>query len=263
MNIPGLRPLKSATPFRARGGRLSRVLLAAVLLGSGGAAGCAMLTPMPGPPPYHVALSPGYNPAVQRRLLVMPLVGLEGDPVAATMITDALLNELRTVGPFEVVFAAPAPCPMCAPPRPLYPAEEELATLVEHHRPDAFVFVTVTTYSPYPPQELGLSLRVVGAYDRQTLASIDTVRYAAQDVPFSNGDCTFAHPADDLLIADAAVAASSPRQFAQLVAKHIAHALAMDPLPTRTTESGWSILPGPGRSLGWFGHSPRIRAAPR
>ena len=243
--------------------RWSRVLLTAALLSCAGGSGCAMITPMPGPPPYHVILSPEFDPAVQHRLLVMPVVGLESDPVAATMITDALLNELRTVGPFEVLFAAPAPGLACEPPPPPYPSESELATLIEQHQPDAFVFLTVTTYSPYPPQELGLSLRVVGAYDRQTLASIDTVRYAAQDVPFSNGDCPIGHPADDLLIADAAFAGSSPRQFAQLVTKHVAHALAMDPLPTRTTESGWSILPGPGRSLGLFGHSPKNRAAPQ
>lgn len=256
------RPRRTQPRSAERRRRSMRLLLAALVLGCAGGSGCAMITPMPGPPPYHVVMSPQYDPALQHRLLVMPIVGLEGDPVAATMITDALLNELRTVGPFEVLFVNPGPRPACEPPPPLYPAETELATLIDQHQPDALVFVTVTTYSPYPPQELGLSLRVVGAYDRQTLVSIDTVRYAAQDVPFSNGDCTFGHPADDLLIADAAVAGSSPRQFAQLVSKHIAHALALDPLPTRTTKLGWSILPGPSRALGWFGHSPKAHAGP-
>lgn len=255
--------MSAARSRRAEGRRFrARQLLAGVALACACGSGCAMITPMPGPPPYHVVMAPEYDPAVQHRLLVMPLVGLEGDPVAATMITDSLLNELRTVGPFEVLFADPGPCPACEPPPPLYPAETELATLIEQHQPDALVFVTVTAYSPYTPQELGISLRVVGAYNRQTLVSIDTVRYASQDVPFSNGDCTFGHPADDLLIAESAVAGSSPRQFAQLVSKHIAHALALDPLPTRTTEMGWSILPGPSRTLGWFGHTRNMHGGP-
>jgi hypothetical protein len=236
------------------------VLIAACL--SCGGSGC-VFNAMPAPPPYRVVLGPGYNPKVQHRLLFMPIVGLEGDPVATKLVTDALVNELRTVGPFEVVMAAPPLCPDCAPPPPPFPTEAELAALVARHRPDAFVFVTVASYSPYPPLELGLSVRVVSAIDRQTLASIDTVRYAAQDIPFSNGDCTFAHEADDLLLADAAIAGSSPRLFARHVAMHVAHALALDPLPLEPTVSSWSILPKLGQSPESCERSPRSPAAPR
>ena len=113
--------------------------------------------------------------------------------------------------------------------------------------PDALVFVTVTSYSPYPPLEIGLSVRVVNAADRQTLASLDTTRYAEQDIPFSNGDCVVAHPAEDLLTTDAAIAHSSPREFVRYVSMHVAHALALDPLPLPPTATGLglSILPKP------------------
>jgi len=247
---------------------LRRASLASLLLIAGAvmcvAPGC-ITAPLPGPPPYRVVLGAGYDPTIQHRLLLMPIVGLEADPVATEMITAALFNELRTVGPFNIVLAPATPCPACEPPPPLQPTEEQLAALIAQHRPDALVFVTVSSYSPYPPLELGLSVRVVSAIDRQTLASIDTTRYAAQDIPFSNGDCVVAHPADDLLLADAAVAASSPRQFVRYVSMHVAHALALNPLPlARTaTESGWSILPGPGRSRGSCEHSPRSHAVPQ
>lgn len=265
MNLHG-----GASTSRASVGRASRTgrwacaarrwLVAASLAGVG-TAGC-MTVPLPGPPPYRVVLAPGYDPAVQHRLLLMPLVGL-GDPVAAEMITEVLFNELRTVGPFEVVMPEPKPCPACEPPPSPYPTEAELAELVAQYQPDAFVFVTVTSYSPYPPLELGLAVRVVGAFDRQTLASIDTTRLAVQDIPFSNGDCTFAHDADDLLLADAAVAGSSPRQFARHVSLHVAHALALDPLPVPPSGSGWLALPKPDPSRGWFGHWPKSHAVPQ
>jgi hypothetical protein len=245
-----------------RPSRLRMNLMLALAACFAGIQGC-VIAPLPGPPPYHVILAPGYDPAVQHRLLIMPIVGLEGDAVASGMITDAIVNELRAIGPFEVVMADPIPCPTCAPPPPLFPSEQDLALLMERHRPDAFVFVTVNRYSPYPPLELGLSVRVVGAYDRQTLASIDTLRNAAQDIPFSNGDCTVSHPAEDLLLADAAVTSSSPTLYARHVAMYVAHALALKPLPSPATESGWSILPKPGRSHGWFAHSPKNHAAPQ
>lgn len=230
--------------------RTARLLLVAACLGSPMNSGC-MTVPLAGPPPYRVVLGPGYDPAVHHRLLLLPIVGLD-DPVATGMITEVLFNELRTVGPFEIVLAEPKPCTACEPPPSPYPTEEELAQLAGLHRPDAFLFVTVTSYSPYPPLELGLSIRVVSAAERRTLASIDTTRYAAQDVPFSNGDCAFAHDADDTIVANANLASSSPREFVRLVSMHVAHALALDPLPMPTTGSNWSILQGPGQSPVWF-----------
>lgn len=230
-------------------------------LGAGLAPGCFTL-PLPGPPPYRVVLGPGYDPVIHHRLLLMPIAGLDADPVAAEMITGALYNELRTVGPFEVVMAPARLCPACEPPPPPFPSDEELSALIAAHRPDALVFVTIASYSPYPPLELGISVRVVSALDRQTLASIDTTRYAAQDIPFSNGDCAVAHPADDLLLASAASASSSPRQFVRYVSMHIAHALALDPLPLPTTGSGWLVLPKPGPSPESCEHSPKSHVAP-
>lgn len=243
--------------------RASRAWLLMIAGLSGGVLpGCAS-PPLPAPPPYKVVLGAGFDPAIQRRLLLMPLVGLEGDPVASEMITGALFNELRTVGPFEIVMAPATPCPACEPPPPPFPSEQQLAELIAVHQPDALVFVTINSYSPYPPLELGLSVRVVSALDRQTLASIDTTRYAVQDIPFSNGDCAVAHPADDLLLANAALAGTSPRQFVRYVSMHVAHALALDPLPLPPTGSGWSTLLKPRRSPGSCGHSPKTHAARR
>lgn len=248
-----MRPCLHASSQRLSAGRVGRrvgfpAMLLLTLIGLGAPlTGCAS-APLPGPPPYRVILGPGYDPAIHHRLLLMPPVGLEADPVAVSMIADILYNELRTVGPFEIVLAPPVICPACEPPPPPFPSEQQLAELAAVHRPDAFVFVTINSYSPYPPLELGLSVRVVSAADRQTLASIDTTRYAAQDIPFSNGDCSVAHPADDLLLTNAAAASSSPRQFVRHVAMHVAHALALDPLPIPSTGLDWSILPRPRQS---------------
>ncbi|MFO1093782.1 MAG: hypothetical protein U0992_10795 [Planctomycetaceae bacterium] len=221
--------------------RTARLLLVAACLGSPMNSGC-MTVPLAGPPPYRVVLGPGYDPAVHHRLLLLPIVGLD-DPVATGMITEVLFNELRTVGPFEIVLAEPKPCTACEPPPSPYPTEEELAQLAGLHRPDAFLFVTVTSYSPYPPLELGLSIRVVSAAERRTLASIDTTRYAAQDVPFSNGDCAFArrrrHDRGERESRQ-----QQPAEFVRLVSMHVAHVLALDPLPLPTTGSNWSILQG-------------------
>lgn len=249
--------------MNARRSRFGGLLLLAGL-GISMASGCITM-PLPGPPPYKVILGAGYDPVIHHRLLLMPLAGVDADPVAEAMITNALYNELRTVGPFEVIKASPVPCPACEPVPPPLPNEEQIAQLISMHRPDALVFVTVTSYSPYPPLEIGLSVRVVGAIDRQTLASIDTTRYAAQDVPFSNGDCAVAHPADDLLLTNAAIAHSSPRQFVRYVSMHVAHALALDPLPLppTATGSGLSILPKPRPSPGSCEHSPKTPAGPQ
>lgn len=215
--------------FSSRAARTRVLLLCGLLAVVSGEGGCRLAAPS-GPPPYRVVLSPGYHPMMYRRLLFLPVMGLEGDPVAATLISDALLAELQTVGPFEVVVPEPVVCDPCDPAGLAPLSEADIAELAERYRPDAIVFTTITSYMPYPPMELGLSIRVVSAWNRETLASIDTVRIAPQDIPFSNGDCTFAHPASDLLLADAAVAACSPRLFARSVAMQIAHALALDPL---------------------------------
>jgi hypothetical protein len=243
--------------------RASLGLLLITGLGLTIASGCFTL-PLPGPPPYNVVLGAGYDPTIHHRLLLMPIAGVDADPVADGMITNALYNELRTVGPFEVIKAPPIPCPACEPGPPPLPTEQQIAEMISLHRPDALVFVTVTSYSPYPPLELGIAVRVVSAIDRQPLASMDTTRYAAQDIPFSNGDCVVAHPADDLLLANAAAASTSPRQFVRYVSMHVAHALALDPLPLppTSTGSGWSILPKPGPSRESCEHSPRIPSGP-
>lgn len=231
--------------MNVRRSRLGSLLLIAGL-GVSLACGCITM-PLPGPPPYKVILGAGYEPTIHHRLLLMPIAGLDADPVACAMVSNQIYNELRTVGPFEVIKAPPVPHPVCEPGPPPLPSEEQIAELVSIHHPDALVFVTVTSYSPYPPLEIGLSVRVVSAADRQTLASLDTTRYAEQDIPFSNGDCVVAHPAEDLLTTDAAIAHSSPREFVRYVSMHVAHALALDPLPLppTATGSGLSILPKP------------------
>lgn len=198
-------------------------------------AGC-VLPPTPAPRPYRVELSPGYDPTTCRRLLFLPVTGLESDPVAATIVSDALLSELQTVGPFDVLLPPPVPCPECGPPGVRPPTEDELLEIARQMQADAFVYTTVSTYNPYPPLQLGLSIEVVSVWDRTTLARIDTLRYADEDIPFSNGDCVVGNPADEVILASASVATCSPRYFSQHVAAQIAHALALTP-----------IRPAPGR----------------
>jgi hypothetical protein len=184
-------------------------------------------------------LAPGYDPAACRRLLFLPVAGLEEDPVAATIVSDALISELQTVGPFEVLLPDPIPCPECGPPGFRPPTEAEVAEMAQHYQADAFVYTTVSRYNPYPPLQLGLSIEIVGVWNGQTLARIDTLRYADEDIPFSNGDCTLENPADEVILAGTRVATCSPRYFAQHVAAQIAHALALNPVRPASTKERW------------------------
>ena len=194
--------------------------------------GC-VLPPTPAPRPYRVELAPGYDPTACRRLLFLPVSGLEADPVAATIVNDAFISELQTVGPFEVLLPEPILCPECGPPGIRPPTEEELLEMARRMQADAFVVTRVTTYNPYPPLQLGLTIEIVSVWNRTTLARIDTLRYADEDVPFSNGDCVVGNPADEIMLASASVATCSPRYFSQHVAAQVAHARA-DSHPPRT-----------------------------
>ena len=201
--------------------------------------GC-VLPPTPAPRPYRVELAPGYDPTACRRLLFLPVAGLDADPVAATIVNDAFISELQTVGPFEVLLPEPIPCPECGPPGVRPPTEEELMEMARRMQVDAFVMTTVTTYNPYPPLQLGLTIELVSVWDRTTLARIDTLRYADEDIPFSNGDCVVGNPADEVILASASVATCSPRYFSQHVAAQIAHALALTPIRPAPGRERWS-----------------------
>jgi hypothetical protein len=203
------------------------------------ASGCVVLPPTPAPHPYRVELTPGYDPVMCRRLLFLPVAGLEQDPVAATIVSDALISELQTVGPFEVLLPDPVPCPECAPPGFRAPNEAEVAEMAQRYQADALVFTTVSRYNPYPPLQLGLSIEIVGVSSNQTLARIDTLRFADEDIPFSNGDCTLENPADEVILAGARVATCSPRYFSQHVAAQIAHALALNPVRPAPFRQRW------------------------
>jgi hypothetical protein len=219
--------------------RRTRLGLLAMLSMACLASGCVVLPPTPAPHPYRVELAPGYDPVMCRRLLFLPVVGLEQDPVAATIVSDALISELQTVGPFEVLLPDPIPCPECAPPGFRPPNEAEVAEMAQRYQADALVFTTVSRYNPYPPLQLGLSIEIVGVSSNQTLARIDTLRFADEDIPFSNGDCTLESPADEVILAGARVATCSPRYFSQHVAAQIAHALALNPVRPAPFKQRW------------------------
>lgn len=206
------------------------------------AGGCVMLPPTPAPHPYRVELAPGYDPLMCRRLLFLPVAGLEQDPVAATIVSDALISELQTVGPFEVLLPDPVPCPECGPPGVRPPNEAEIAEMAQRYQADALVYTTVSRYNPYPPLQLGLSIEIVDVAGTQTLARIDTLRFADEDIPFSNGDCTLENPADEVILTGARVATCSPRYFAQHVAAQIAHALALTPVRPAPFPQRWSTF---------------------
>lgn len=238
---PGRDPGPGGRPPRRAAFSLPCLLTLAIAL-----CGC-LHRRAPAPSPYRVSRAPWYMPAAYPRVVVLPVDGLEDDPVAAAIVTDALLAELQDVGPFELVPPEPIEFARGVPhPSPALPVPDQLADLAARHRADAVLFTTVTSYEPYSPMRLGLSVRLVSVQDGATLVGIDTVRIASIDVPPDSAACSGFGPHDDIWHAEAALAGCSPRYFARYVAHQVAEALAVEAVLPPATGSGWSILPGFG-----------------
>lgn len=128
-----------------------------------------------------------------RRVLVMPVYGgpalTEG---SLTSVETACISELNRTGRFEVVplsrdvlasltgqrqFASVERLPRAA--------LEKLVNLDNRYGADAILFIDVTTYSPYPPLQLGLRAKLARVSDNEILWAADNV-FAASNPTVAN-----------------------------------------------------------------------------
>jgi hypothetical protein len=133
--------------------------------------------------PRNVAGDP-VLPAGLRRVLVLPVHGGVHAPAETAEMLDAvLLTALQGRQRFEVVALARAEC------RALFDRTDFASTaalpagfvagLAARHAADALLFVDVTAYGAYPPQVLGLRLKLVAADGTRLVWACDEVVSAA------------------------------------------------------------------------------------
>jgi hypothetical protein len=170
-----MRPFRFPLPRRSAG--LAGLALACVLAAAAAEPAAAVYVPR------NVAGDP-VLPAGLRRVLVLPVHGGVHAPAETAEMLDAvLLAALQGRQRFEVVALARGES------RALFDRADFASTaalpagfvagLAARHAADALLFVDVTAYGAYPPQVLGLRLKLVAADGTRLVWACDEVVSAA------------------------------------------------------------------------------------
>jgi hypothetical protein len=150
----------------------------AILLGTSCwfATGCAKPRPCaPAGPNCHQYQAPGFDWALIRRIVMVPLANDSSYPHATFEMQETLASRMQCAGRFEVVLAAPSECITRRGSVRVNGRfdETEMLGLADVYNADAILFGTITQYQPYVPPQVGLALRLVRPADGAVFASID------------------------------------------------------------------------------------------
>jgi hypothetical protein len=165
-----------------------------------------------------------------RRVVLLPLFNETPHRDAEELIRQALAEQLRSAGPFEVVTPDQLQLrgfpPLC---RSLADVDERLLLEArERFQADAVLIGSLRHYHPYWPPRIGVTLHLVETTEAMTVASVDGMWDAANESVAKQARGHLANLTPKRTIPESELILHSPRYFSRFVSYQVTKALGGD-----------------------------------
>ena len=185
---------------------------------------CFMTRDLKMPALAHAVVASDFDTYALHRVGLMPVAGLDDNPVLAESFRLALESELSRSAPYELVILSEAQLEAVEDSEPhlkgFYRPRTILA-LSQRYQLEGLLFPTITQQRDYPPQELGVVLDLVAAETglavwsaRLHIDANDPAVVRGLKVYYGVGNADASHPWEIALL--------SPERFARFAAYQLA-----------------------------------------
>jgi len=181
-----------------------------------------------------------FQPVPIRRVVLLPLMNETHQPHAEEVLRDAMAEQLRAAGLFEVLVLHPHDLHELLPPAPSLATfdTQTLVQLAHQYHADAVLFGSLRSFHPYWPPRIGVTLHLVETSEAMTLASIDGLWDASDESIARQARGYFEHQSPQAVLPQSELVLHGPRYFSNFVAFQITQALTRGAQSATTASDG-------------------------